>query len=51
MALEGVAAIRKKREKDRTEKDQFTEDTENDICIKSTNEGKFQYSNKRAACD
>ncbi|KAF3335271.1 flap endonuclease GEN-like 2 [Carex littledalei] len=39
MALEGVAAIRKKRNKDRTEKDRFTEHTENDICVKKpTNE-------------
>ncbi|KAJ4773706.1 Flap endonuclease 1 [Rhynchospora pubera] len=38
MAFQGVAAIRKKRGKDRTDKDQFTEDSENDICIKSTNE-------------
>ncbi|KAJ4806177.1 Flap endonuclease 1 [Rhynchospora pubera] len=38
MAFQGVAAIRKKRGKDRTDKDQFTEDSKNDVCIKSTNE-------------
>ncbi|KAJ3689295.1 hypothetical protein LUZ61_018459 [Rhynchospora tenuis] len=38
MALQGVAAIRKKRGKDITDKNQFTEDSENHFCIKSTNE-------------
>lgn len=46
MAHEGVAAIRKKRNKDRTEKDRFTEHTENDICVKKpTNEGRVLNSN------
>lgn len=47
MALEGVAAIRKKRDKDRTEKDRFTEHTENDICVKKpTSEGRVLKSSK-----
>lgn len=47
MALEGVAAIRKKRDKDKPEKDRFTEHTENGICVKrSANEGMVLNSNK-----